>query len=146
MQLVILGKGNELPEIKELSSYKYRKDVLTLLPDNANEWAAIIAAAYAGLYIPAVDVTSPEGLECIGCNIPLITTNKEFNRQLYKNAALYCSPTEQAIAENMMLVYKDENARNALIDEGKIIIEQHQWDTVADELMSNIQSLPAFKL
>ncbi|MFT3909110.1 MAG: glycosyltransferase [Ferruginibacter sp.] len=143
MQLLILFASNEKNTIKDLSSYKYKADVKTLNATSLEMSRELIAAAYAAIHLPAVELTEGEGLNCLASSIPLITTGTDFYRNIYHESALYSQPAEKDIAEKMMLLYKDENTRNELIQKGNAVISADSWQNVADSLFHTIQPLTA---
>jgi glycosyltransferase involved in cell wall biosynthesis len=57
-----------------------------------------------------------------------------------KDAALYADANDHhAIAEKMMLLYKDENLCKELIQKGKQVIQYYSWDKTAELLWQSIQ-------
>lgn len=140
MQLIILfSKAGMEDSIKELSSYKYRADVKTITAAGRDTTAAIIASAYAAIYLPAIEITEKAGLNSMASEVPLITTNNDFCKNIYKDGALYSSAAEKDLAEKMMLLYKDEQTRHDLVTKGKVIATSHNWQNAAGTLWQIIQ-------
>ena len=79
-------------------------------------------------------------LFAIKYNIPLITTSNDFYKSIYQNAALYTAMDEKDIAEKMMLLYKDEQLRNDLINYGKHLSASFTWDKTAGHLWDVLQA------
>ncbi|MDE3144817.1 MAG: glycosyltransferase family 1 protein, partial [Bacteroidota bacterium] len=56
------------------------------------------------------------------------------------SAALYADPTDaDAIAKQMLQLYKDESLRNKLIEEGKFQAAKFSWDKTAELMWEVIE-------
>jgi glycosyltransferase involved in cell wall biosynthesis len=118
MQLLLAGhvslpKNDLKPTI---ATYKYRDDVKLAGYLSTPVFARLLAGAYAlvhtgtGVQLPA---------EAMICGVPLIVKDTALMQEICGEAALYMNPdTPEAIAEQMMLVFKDENLRNSLVIKG----------------------------
>lgn len=126
MQLVILNSPDKNP-VKDFHLYKYRQEVHLITASPLLMEAQIIAAAYAAIYIPAFISATNWGLHCMACHVPLLTVTHEAAQTLYEDAALYSSINEKTIAENMMLLYKDETLRNNYIQKGAALASRYNW-------------------
>jgi hypothetical protein len=140
MQLAILSDGNIEKIVQALSTYKHRDDVKMVSSTSLELRKNIIAAAYAGIHLPAIEITETDGFDTLACEIPLLTTDNEFCKSIYQDAALYSHATEKEIAEKMMLVYKDEVQKNELVKKGNAVISTHKWQNTADSLLQTIVS------
>jgi glycosyltransferase involved in cell wall biosynthesis len=61
-------------------------------------------------------------------------------QEIAGNAALYFNPADHNdIAEKMLLLYKDENLRSQLIEKGKQICKQYNWDRSAELFWQSIE-------
>ncbi len=140
MQLVILFSASEKDYIiKDLHNYKHREDVKLIHATGLQEQYEIMGAAYAAINLASMEITETEGLKTIAAKVPLITTDNEFFRSTYGNAAAYCQPTEKEVSEKMMLVYKDENYRTSLINNGQVLSEKYRLPNAANRLWQTIQ-------
>lgn len=125
LQLVLLQTTTEEP-VKDFHLYKYRKDVhLHKVGDVAIE-AAIVGASFAGIFLQG-DVLSDWGaMHCIKAgNVPIVP-NAQRNQQIFGEAALYVEEGQQALADAMMLVYKDEAAKKQRLQAGESWIKNYQ--------------------
>ena len=137
MQLVLINKLNHNP-IKDFHIYKYRQEVQIIPYESKFTEASIIAASYAGIFLPAFISAQNWGLQCMQSMVPLITTDDENYRTIYEDAVIYTSIDEKKIAEYMMLLYKDETYRNVYIKKGQEIANlynqeesnQRLWQTI----------------
>ncbi len=138
MLLVIAGQTGESFK-KELKTYKYRIEVLLLENLSREELAKITAAAYAMVYpVLYTDLAIP-ALQAMQCGVPLVVSGKGSLPDVCGEAALYADPADfTQIAENMMLVFKDEYKAAALVNAGKLMLQQYNLDRSADLLMAAI--------
>lgn len=125
---------------KSLESYKYRADVIMTgyLPEK--ELARVVGAAYAMVYPSLWEGFGIPVLEAMRCEVPVITSSNSAMQELAQEAALYADPTDfNTIAEKMLLLYKDESLRSELIQKGKQVEQQYNWDLSAARLWDCIQ-------
>jgi len=122
MQLVITDLNEKKKFSDKLEGFKYRADVH--LYDHLDEVAfkKISSAAYGLLQPIAQDVAL---LNSFTMHVPVITNVEGYPEEMDKNAVLYASFTDiEELADRMMLLYKDEGLRNAMIENGRNIIKQ----------------------
>ncbi len=138
MMLLITGNAGEAFK-KELSTYKFRNDVLLLEKMALEDLAKITAAAYALIYpVVYADFALPV-LRAMQCSVPVITSNAGALPGICGDAVLYCKHDDfKDIAENMMLVFKDEGKANELVLAGNALLPQYQYNNSADLLMQCI--------
>jgi glycosyltransferase involved in cell wall biosynthesis len=123
----------------ELKNYKYRNEVLLLENLTKEELAKTTAAAYAMVYPVLYEDLALPALQAMQCGVPLVISNTGALLSMCGDAALYADPANFTdIAENMMLVFKDEHKAAALVDAGKALVQQYRWDRSADQLMGAI--------
>jgi glycosyltransferase involved in cell wall biosynthesis len=138
MLLLVAGHTGETFK-KELKTYKYRNEVLLLENLSKAELAKITAAAYAMVYPVLFDDLALPALQAMQCEVPLVISNIGALPSICGNAALYADPGSFTdIAENMMLVFKDEHKATSLVQAGKELVQQYRWDRSADLLMQSI--------
>ena len=138
MMLIVAGNADESFK-KELKNYKYRDEVKLLENLPKEELAKITASAYAIVYpVLYADFSLPL-LQAMQCAVPVVTSNAGAFPSIGEGAALYANPHDfKDIAENMMLVFKDEDKADGLVKAGKILLQQYHWDKAADLLMQCI--------
>lgn len=140
-KLVFTGKpGAAYKDFTEgLKTYKYRSDVVLAGDLTEKEKSRILGSAYA-LVHPSFDKDfAMPVLEAMRSNVPVITSNDSSMQEMAQDAALNCNPEQQNdIAEKMMLLYKDENLRQRLIEKGRTIAEQYDWKKSSDALWQGI--------
>ena len=139
MLLLFAGQANDLFK-KDLKTYRLRNDVKLLEDLSAPDLAKITAAAYAAVYPVLYNDLAIAPLQAMQCQTPVICSNTGALASICEKAALYCNPVDvNNIAENMMLVYKDEEKAKELVEVGKTQILKHQAAKAAELLMQSIQ-------
>lgn len=122
MQLIIAAKTNTINNAfkESLKTYKYRKEVKIITDLKEDELAAITAGAYVFVYpVQQTGFYTPV-LQAMQCGVPVIVSNALMLVEICGEAALFTDPIVfENIADKMMLLFKDENKRNELIDLGK---------------------------
>jgi glycosyltransferase involved in cell wall biosynthesis len=141
MQLIIIAKdaATDNPIITSLSTYKYRNDVVLLQLEDDTTIQAITAAAYAFISVPYQEHDFTRLLNVLQSSVPLIVSNTEKHTEILADAALYANPVSfEDIADKMMLLFKDEDKRHHIIEKGKLLVKDYQWNTSAQQLWETI--------
>jgi glycosyltransferase involved in cell wall biosynthesis len=138
MQLLIAGSPDEI-FTKDLKTYKFRDEVIIMDNLKKEELAKITAAAYAMVHPVVYTDTAFSPLQAMQCNIPVVCSNTGALPSICVKAALYCNPQEfQDIAENMMLLFKDEDKVKELVNAGKDVVKQYHWEQTTEVFMQSI--------
>jgi hypothetical protein len=125
LQLVILQSTQEEP-VKDFHLYKYRNDVhLHKAGDVAIE-AAIAGAAFAGIFLQSDVLSDLSPMHCIKAGTVAIVPNVENNQQVLGDTVLYVDDGQQALADAMMLLYKDEDIKNKYLKAGETWLQGYQ--------------------
>lgn len=141
MKLVLAGRLAWKYEsfIQDLQSYKYRDDVVMTGYLQEGELIKITGAAYAMVYPSLFEGFGVPVLEAMQCNVPVIASVKSAMQEIAGDAALYADAENYtAIADEMKLLYKDENLRKELIQKGQRRAKEYSWDKTADLLWHSI--------
>jgi glycosyltransferase involved in cell wall biosynthesis len=141
MKLVLCGrlawKNNEFLQL--LNTYKYKDDVVLTNYIDEKDLAQLIASAYAMVYPSLFEGFGVPVLEAMKCNVPALTSQKTSMQEIAEDAGLYFDANNyEDIADKMMLIYKDENLRNNLIQKGKEVAAKYSWQRTADLLWESI--------
>lgn len=141
MKLLVAGRlAWQYEEVlQKLKSYKYREDVILLdyLPED--DLAKITASAYALVYPSFFEGFGLPIIEAMQSGVPVICSDTSAMPETAGDAALYASPTDpEAIAKQMLALYKDETLRNQLIESGSKQAAKFNWDVSAELLWNNI--------
>ncbi len=141
MKLMLVGRiAEEYKSFsKSLRSYKYRNDVVMTGYMEEAELVKITGAAYGMVYPSLLEGFGVPILEAMKCDVPVITSANSAMQEIAGSAALYIDPDSHIdIANKMMLLYKDENLRNELIQKGREIVKEYNWDKTAELLWQSI--------
>ncbi len=121
--------------IDNLRSYKYRDDVVMAANEKHDDTARLIGSAYAMICAAYSDGSVFPILQALKCQVPVITADTPIGREIAGEAALYANPAEpETIADQMMIMYKDESLRTALIEKGKIEGARYGLEKSAEHL------------
>lgn len=126
MQLVLLAAAEDASNLVDnLKTYKYRQEVKLITSAPEMDARNIVAAAYAFVY-PLPGTAYPDFvLRAIQCGLPLILADSQANKEIAGSAALYIDPSNMMdVANNLMLVYKDEAVKSRLEEEAVTISNQ----------------------
>ncbi len=134
MQLIIASAtaATDAAFIKSLTTFKYRHEVKILENITPETLATIMASAYAFISPSPYDGFNAAHTQAMQCDVPVITSNTGAMPEICGGAALYINPDDfNDIAENMMLLFKDEDQRNQLIIKGRQQVALYHWDKTA---------------
>ncbi len=144
MKLILAGRVASTYESfkKDLQSYKYRSDVLLIEHLPATELVNVVSAAYGFIYPSLVETFAVPVIEAMQCDVPVIAAETNSLKEIVKDAAIFVDGNSHtAIAEQMMLLYKDEKLRNDLIIKGRKESAAYSWDTTANLLWKSIEKV-----
>jgi glycosyltransferase involved in cell wall biosynthesis len=135
MKLVLAGrmawKNEDL--LRLLQTYKYRDDLV--MPDylEEKELSRLVASAYALVYPSLFEGFGVPVLEGMQSGVPVLTSSHSAMEEIAGDAGLYFDPSDhQDIADKMMLLYKDEQLKNQLIQKGVVVAKNYSWKKTAD--------------
>jgi glycosyltransferase involved in cell wall biosynthesis len=137
MQLLVVFPKDMNAELGEtLRLYKFKSEVKVVNAD-PKELALVTAAAYAFVYLLS---NYQHALNAMHTEVPVLVSNKEPLQEIAGDAAVYFNSNDHKdIAGKMMLVYKDENLRQQLIEKGREQVEKYAWENSAELLWNSIQ-------
>ena len=141
MQLLIASQYQINPSfLKQLNLYKFKNAVKTYNSISKSELVKITAGAYAAIYFTNANSFYFSPIEGLRCDVPVIINDTEVCRELCGDAALYVNPADNSnIGEKMMMIFKDEKLRSALINMGEKQAKKYTWDTAAEHLLQSIE-------
>ncbi len=141
MKLVLIGRlAWKYESFKQsLKSYKYRNDVVMTGYVQETELVPLIGSAYGLIYPSLFEGFGVPVLEAMRCDVPVITSVNSSMQEIALDGAFYADANNYTgIADKMMLLYKDENLRKELIEKGRRVARQYDWDKTADLLWQSI--------
>jgi hypothetical protein len=137
MKLLLIGNILDYKQqLKEkFNTYKYRDDLLAISGISQLEKAKLMGAAYA-VILPSIQ---PDFflsvIQSLQISVPVIANNSEALQLQFADALLYVDmQNHDSIAEQMKLLYKDENFRTNLITNGISQIQGFNFTKSADAL------------
>jgi hypothetical protein len=132
-KLIIYTDEKQVKSSKKLlANYKFRTDVLLInVPE---DYLALFGAAYAVVF-GGTETNFMEIYQlAFKYKIPMLIPENEHYNAIAKNAAVYCDLSEKTIADNLILLYKDEALRNTIKDNMGKESQQLQWEEIAEKL------------
>jgi glycosyltransferase involved in cell wall biosynthesis len=141
MKLLVAGRLAWQYEdlVEKLKSYKYRDDVVMLNYVSDEQLAKISASAYALIYPSLFEGFGLPILEAMQSGTPVICSNTSSMPEIAGEAALFADPNDpDAIAKQMLALYKDEALRNKKIEQGLKRAAEFNWDKTADQVWNAI--------
>ena len=130
MHLVIAGISQATMQLfsAQKDSFRYRDDLHFLGALTTSETARLMASSY-GL-IQAFDAHhSMTVLNAFQALTPVIAVKENAIREVAGDAILYTTGTDyEALATQMILLYKDEGLRSHLIENGRTRLQHFNWE------------------
>ena len=143
MQLIIAGTpGVGYKEfLASLKGYRFKSELKILTDLTKTEMIKITGAAYSMLYVPLFETSSASPWEAMKCDVPVIVSSTGALPEFCGDAALYADPTDfKNIAENIMLIFKDEKLRKELIEKGREQTKKFSSEKNLDSLFALIKN------
>ncbi len=126
--------------VNSLRLYKYRDEIKLIEGLAEEETISIAASAWCAINLSPLYSDINFLQNALLLEVPVIAGNSPQAKELLANAALYANPfAVDAIAEQLMLVYKDENRRNELVQKGKELYPGNNDDKRWQNIVSIIQ-------
>ncbi len=141
-KLVLAGrlawKNNDFLAL--LKTYKYRQDVIITGYIPESELVLLTGSAYAMIYPSLFEGFGVPVLEAMKSEVPVLTSANSSMQEIGGEAAMYFDPLNvNDMADKIMLIYKDEELRNSMIQKGKIRVGEFSWQYTADLLWQGIE-------
>ena len=144
MQLLIAGKpGINHAEFNEsLRLFRFKDEVKVLENLSASETEKVIASAYAMIHVPLYENETIHALQAMKYKVPAIVSSTAALSEYFGDAALYAHPENfKDIAEQMMLLFKDEKLRRDLIEKETVQLKKFSEKKNEEILFELIKSI-----
>jgi glycosyltransferase involved in cell wall biosynthesis len=139
LKLVIAGKVYDETTGK-LTTYKYKDEVKVIGYLQDDELSQLISAAYALIYPSMFEGFGMPIVEAMLCDVPVLTSNTSSMPEVAGDVALLFDPSKpEEIAEQMKLIFKDEQLRNTLIQRGRERVTMYSWEESAKRMWAAIE-------
>jgi glycosyltransferase involved in cell wall biosynthesis len=126
--------------VNKIKTYKYRDDVLLLGSLSKTQIATITASAYCVLYTPKASGFVSPIIAAMQSGVPIITMNNIGMQETGGNIPLYSNSNQpEDIAEQMQLIYKDENLRTNLMQKGVEQASKFSWEKTIENFWNVIE-------
>ena len=124
---------------KTIDGCEYKNDIIFTGRLTDEDLAKVMASAFALTFVPYFEGFGIPLVEAMQCEVPVIVGNNSSMPEIGGKAILYADAADpDAIAKQMLNLYKDESQRTALIEEGKTRAADFSWDRSAELLWQNI--------
>ena len=144
MKLVLAGrmawKNDDFRQ--QLSSYKYREDVILTGYLPQEDIYGLMGTAYALLYPSFWEGFGLPVLEAMRCGVPVITSNNSAMPEIGGDAGIYIDPSDHAGWGRMMgLLFTDEGYRSNCIQKGLVRSREFSWSESAGKLRKILETV-----
>lgn len=120
--------------VESLRSYKYRNEVHLLEHTDEITTASIIGAAFGAIHLLPFYSTALFLTAALHCGIPVVAGDDPLLKECLHQAALYADPGDiNAVAAQLMTLYKDEKVQTGLVEAGKTLYHTDKdlfWQTI----------------
>jgi glycosyltransferase involved in cell wall biosynthesis len=144
MQLLFIEKsGTNATKFKNsLRSYKFRNEIKIWEDLPQKKISEINSSAYAVIDPEIYSVNFKPILASMNTNIPLLLSAKGGTKEICEDGAIYFNAESyKDIAEKMMLIFKDETLRSAMINKAAVQIKKFNWEKSSFALWAAIQEI-----
>ncbi len=143
MKLLVLGHiadyKNQLTE--KIATYKYREDVELLETEPLDVEAKLFGAAYTVLLPTNQSQYHLPILQAFQANVPVICLENNSFSEAINNVVLTVAKDDvEALANQMKLLYKDENLRSQKIAAGQALSELYTYENAYQQLQKGMAS------
>lgn len=121
-------------------AYKYRQEVVWLHDVEPQEKTHLADAAFATLVNARTFAGRMDMLHSFRAGIPVICEEDVLAQHVAGDAVLYADWKTPALSQHMIDVYKKEELSNQLVEKGRLLAEQYNWQQWLDELYTSIVS------
>lgn len=138
MKLVLAGAPtNAGAEIMEnMTTYKFRNDVVWLQEASQDTLSRIVAGAYALVYTSRFEGLAWPIYAALRCEVPVVAMEGAAARAAGVEGVLYTDPESlDDLAEKMSLLYKDEVLRSRMLERGRQVPLPGSWTAAASMIL-----------
>ncbi|MGC8750384.1 glycosyltransferase family 4 protein [Hydrotalea sp.] len=146
MKLIVVGRlaWDYEAVMNKIETYKHRNDVVIMNYVCDEVLQALMASAYALIYPSFFEGFGVPVIEAMQSETPVICSNAGSLPEIAGDAALMAAPDNvEALAQQMILMYKDEIKRSQLIAAGKQRAAQFNWDNSAQQFWEAMVNIAA---
>ena len=138
--IMILDYSIENEILKLIENYKFREDLKLFLNDDSSKSLNLLSACY-GCIMSMNSSIQIKMIHAIKLNISMIIDETDFNKSSFANACVYSKMDEVHISQKMILLYKDEDFRDQIINGTRVLSENFNWHKISDKIWQTISKL-----
>ncbi len=139
MKLLLAVDSIKIQSVETIcSNYKYKEDVVIVSSQSKETLDFLIGSAYASIFMPNQHKIPLNVHTALSYEVPVILPETAFYRANFGEAILYSEENETSISNGMILLYKDERARNQFIQKGKELSADRTWENCAHSVWESI--------
>ncbi len=143
MKLLVIGSVLDYKDhlTEKIITYKYRDDIVFINDVLEDIKAKLIGAAYAVLSLSQQVGFALPILHALQSCVPVIASNTADLKEYFGDIILYVTHNDvEELANQMKLLYRDENQRNLLVTKGSQLAVNFSYQHSADALWSSINT------
>ncbi len=144
MKMVVIANSLSTiqDQLQKLDTYKHKHDIILLEQLSISQCAELKAAAYTFIHPVLYEGFSYNVLKAMKCGTPSIAFDIEAVKEVAGDTALYATPSDAAsLAEQMKIIYKNENLRSQLVEKCLEKAKLYDWDTTSSKIWQVIERL-----
>ena len=144
VKLVLVGRSGWMTDevINALNYSNYQNDIVFTGFVEKDELPKLIAGALGLTYVSLFEGFGIPILEAFHCETPVITSNTSSMPEVGGEAVLYADPLSiESIAKQMIMLYKNPNLRNELIEKGRQQRSNFSWEKAAEVMYAQIEKI-----
>ncbi len=144
MKLIVIANSLSTiqDQLQKLDTYKHKHDIILLEQLSLQQDATLKAAAYAFIHPVLYEGFSYNVLQAMKCGTPTIAFDNDVVKEIAGEAAFYATPSNAAsLAEQMKVIYKNENLRNQLVEKSLEKSKLFEWDNTRSIIWDVIEQV-----
>ncbi len=144
LKLIVIADSLNLlqDQLQKLETYKHKNDIILLEQLSLQQDATLKAAAYAFIHPVLYEGFSYNVLQAMKCGTPTIAFDNDVVKEIAGEAAFYATPSDAAsLAEQMKVIYKNENLRNQLVEKSLEKSKLFEWDNTRSIIWDVIEQV-----
>jgi|688.fasta_scaffold00688_33 hypothetical protein len=135
--LIVSEEQHKAISVK-LATYKYKIAVHLLLSEEKDHSKILYAAAYTVLLMPSNLGVNPYIIHILESGAPLVLPDHPYYRSSFGAAVHYTAPDEKGVSQAMILMYKNEDTRNSLLQHAAEKMKEHSLENSSWKLAEAI--------
>jgi hypothetical protein len=136
--VLIVSKEQHKAISVKLPTYKYKTEVHLLFSEEKIHSKILYAAAYTVLLMPSNLGVNPYIIRILESGTTLVLPDHPYYRSSFGAAVHYTTPDEKGVSQAMIIMYKNEDARNSLLQHAAEKMKEHSLENSSLKLAEAI--------